>query len=547
MTTERHGSGGDGMAGEDRDRRTTVPPVQQQRDEAGLPADDARGPVEAPGGHWVVRHRYWLLAGVVTALVTIQTLNGQWSTDMWEHVAVVRELIAEPVDPQHPQVLSDATHPGFSPYTVVLGVIGGVLDLSALTVLSVAAVVNVVLLLVALRALVVEATANQRAPFWALMFVLLLWGLRPYRYSGFYNLNSIGFVAPYPSTFATAVAFATLVAALRYARSGRTACLVTIAVGTAIVVLVHPLSAPWFGVALLAVGARLWPDRAHLAKYVAAGVAGLALCLLWPYFSVVDLVRDSSELEALNEAMYSGVLLRIFPVLLGLVVVARRWRADRLDPLALWLAGSSVLYAIGAVTDNTSFGRSLAFLVVVLATALADGVGRLEADPARRGASARWSALALAGLLVLGLITTRGGLVRMVPEPLLPVSLRDSDELVRPDERYAFLEDLVGDTDVVIGARPSDDRVVPAIAGRALSLGVVRPFVDDADARLRARAAFFDPATSAAERAEIVERYSADFALLHRGNPANEQVLDQLVEDGATIVHDDDGLVLVEL
>ena len=48
------------------------------------------GPVPAPEGPWPVRHRYLLLATAVTVLTSIQTANGQWSSDMWEHVAVVR-------------------------------------------------------------------------------------------------------------------------------------------------------------------------------------------------------------------------------------------------------------------------------------------------------------------------------------------------------------------------------------------------------------------------------------------------------------------------
>jgi hypothetical protein len=156
-------------------------------------------PVGAPAGPWIVRHRYLVLATVVTVLCTIQTANGQWSTDMWEHVAVVRGLIDDPFSATHPLKLLD------TPYTVTLGVLGRLSGVSAITMLSVAAVANVVLLLVGLRLFVIEATENRRAPFWALVFLLLLWGLSPYRFSGFFDLNSIGFVLPYPSTFATGI------------------------------------------------------------------------------------------------------------------------------------------------------------------------------------------------------------------------------------------------------------------------------------------------------------------------------------------------------
>jgi alpha-1,6-mannosyltransferase len=111
-------------------------------------------------------------------------------------LAVVREVIANPLDPAHPQVLSAATHPGYSPYTVAIGVVARWSGANALAALAVAAVVNVALTLAALHLFVIRVTDNRRAPFWMLPFALTLWGFAPYRYSGFLGLNSIGFVAP---------------------------------------------------------------------------------------------------------------------------------------------------------------------------------------------------------------------------------------------------------------------------------------------------------------------------------------------------------------
>ncbi len=522
----------------------TVPSVPSVRP----PADSILGPVGPPTGSWPARHRYALLALIVTVLTGIQTLNGQWSSDMWEHVAVVRELIAHPFDPNHPLVLSDAAHPDFSPYTVVLGMVGHLLGVGAVTVLSVAGVVNVVLLLVALRLLVIEVTGNERAPFWALLFTLALWGASPYRYSGFYSLNSIGFVAPYPSTFATAVAFGTLVAALRFARTGERRRLVAVSLGTAVVVLVHPLSAPWFALAMAAVALSRQRDLRAIAWFGGVGAVGVGLCLVWPYYPLVDLVNSSADLESLNQTMYSSVVPRILPALLGLAVVVRRSRADHLDLLGLFLAGSAGLYLLGALSDNTSFGRSLAFVVVVLHIALADGVARFEAGATLADASrgARVGVGVIGFLLLVGLVTTRAGLVRMVPEALLPASIRGSDELVRPDDRYRFLVGPVGPTEVVAAATPSDNRIIPALTGRSLALAVPRPFVTDADARKRAQRRFFDPATSAHRRAEIQDEFQVRFALLHI-DEAGRALLRILTAGGATVVHRDDELVLVEL
>ena len=154
-----------------------------------------------------------------------------------------------------------------TPYTVSLGLIGRGLGVSAVTILSLAAIANVILLLVALRLFVIEATDNRRAPFWALVFVLLLWGFSPYRYSGFFNLNSIGFVLPYPSAFATAIALLTLTAALRAMGGWRWPFLVAVAAGIATVVLVHPITGAWLAVALVGVGV----SRARVVRATGSG------------------------------------------------------------------------------------------------------------------------------------------------------------------------------------------------------------------------------------------------------------------------------------
>ena len=115
--------------------------------------------------------------------------------------------------------------------------------------------------------------------------------------------------------------------------------------------------------------------------------------------------------------MYRDVALRLFPALIGVWVVWRRFRADRRDLLGVLLVGGLAIYAYGFVRDEYSYGRSLALMVLVLDVAAADGVARLERG-FRWGRVSRWlrvAAVALGGFLVLGLVEARGGLVRMVP------------------------------------------------------------------------------------------------------------------------------------
>lgn len=507
------------------------------------------GPVDPPERPWALRHRYALLAAVVTVLTGLQTVNGQWSSDMWQHVAVVRELIARPFDPTNPQVLADAAHPGFSPYTVVLGIVGGVTGADAVTVLSIAAVVNVVLLLVAFRVFVIELTQNRRAPFWALVFVLALWGWSPLRFSGFFGLSSIGFVAPYPSMFATALALWVLVAMSRLTRDGRPHHLVVIAAGTAVVVIVHPLSGAWLVASLVVLAVVHLRDRRAWIGLVLAGTATVALCLLWPYYSVVALVLEGDEYDTTNRSMYTNIVARLLPTLLGLVVVVRRFRADRADRLGLLLAVGVLIYAGGWVTGHLAFGRSLALVVLVLDVALADGVGRIEATLRRGAVPGRVVAggIGLGALLLVGVAASSSGLVRMVPPSLLPPSVRGSDELVRPDERYAVLADVVGPTDVVVGSTDRDDLVIPAIAGRTVRVGWATPFIADQEQRRDDAEAIVDPATAADRRAELLERHDVRFVVVHPSTDDGRDLLRALEASGATIAARTDDLAVVRV
>ncbi|MEJ7582504.1 MAG: hypothetical protein WKF43_00160 [Acidimicrobiales bacterium] len=232
-------------------------------------------------------HRYLILSGVVVVALAIQTFNQQWSSDMWQHVSVVRELQAHLVDPDHPLLVGSEAHPFYSPYTVAVGALARIAGLSAITALSVAALANLVLFLAALHLAVVALTERPRAPFWALLFTLLLWGIVPWRWSGYLNANSIGFGLPYPSMFAAGVSLLGFTAMIRLCRRPDPLVALGLAACVAVVALTHPLTSGALIIGLLAIalsskGVRSVPTMLALGG---AGMLVVVLVLLWPYYS----------------------------------------------------------------------------------------------------------------------------------------------------------------------------------------------------------------------------------------------------------------------
>jgi hypothetical protein len=476
-------------------------------------------PVDASSS-WFVRWRYWILCGVVVLAVASQTRNEQWTTDMWMHAAAVREFAMRPFDPGDPVISAVHDSAWLNPYAWVVGRLAALFDGDALTALSIAAVVNVGLVLVAFRAFVIELTSNRRAPFYALLAVLLLWGPRAWRWSGVIHADAIGYVAPYPSMLALALMLFVLTIASRLARSGVQIDdwwrLVAIGVGVLLVGLIHPPT----GVVLAVVGSVLvlcrlrpwsWPTLGWMAL---AAVVGVGVATLWPFFPLFDL-SPGGFYKASDELFYQSVPQRIFPALLGLVVVYRRSRADWRDPMA-WLVGAAVvLYGIGYWGG---IGRPIIFAVLVLHIAVGDGLGRMEAAWSAHAGVTRWQqvyALACAVLAIAGLVFLRAGPARMIPDEVRPSGLVADADVERVSDTYDPLVDII---DGVVLATETPSIELPAFAGKLVSSSFwENPLAaDDVAARRRVTDRFFDRSATDDVRRRIIDEYGAQWIALSR-------------------------------
>jgi hypothetical protein len=458
---------------------------------------------------------YLALAAVLVVAMVGHTVNESWAApDFWVHLGAVREFADHPLDPGNPLVVGNDADPYLSPYTWVLGAISRVSGVDGISVLAAAGLANLVLLLAGLYRLVTTLSTRRLAPPLALIFTLLAWGVSPWRWSGFFNANSIGTVLPLASTFAAALAFVGLSGTLRWLRSGARAELALVGVTTPLIITCHPFTATWtaaLGLGFVAATADRRNRRRVVAlAVVATGAAGLAVA--WPFYALADLPGTASVFEASNAAIFRDVLPRTFLALPGLVAIWLRRRRGGRDPINLGFVAVTAMFTVAWILDRPTLGRALPAVMLMLHVTLADLVaGEVE----ERGEGRRRSAAIVAAsvAVAIGIGGTAAGLVRALPRDFLPGGVGDRAELQSLVGKYRPIGERIPRDDVIVASAPLALGSAE-VSGKTVAPSAPAPFVADVTQRRRATATILDPeATGAARRLEL-DRYDVDWLVL---------------------------------
>ena len=469
--------------------------------------------------------RYALLLAAIGALLGARSLGASWIGDFWIYAATVGELAVRPFHPVNPLLGGGYAFAFHSPYLVALGLVARITGAQPVDVLVAQGLVNLALLAAALYAFVATWVRRPPAAFYALLFLLLLWGRDPWSFSGFFHLRSLAYVLPYPSTFAAAVALGTLAAFARLADAPKAWVPLVVAVG-ALLFAVHPVTALFLWVGLFAWSLGAPRSRVHWMLFAAAAAAGFGLALAWPLVPMRELwFGQLARVHEGNDSMYDGPLARIAPALLGLPVLVLRLRRDRRDPLAIATLLLGLLVVYGGITGAWTYGRLIApaviLLQVALAGALADAERRLEGRPLLRLALPA----VLAALLLAGSWTALGAVVREARNPGDRLWLR-------------FLAQRVGRDDVVMTDRDTC-WYVPAFAGRVVAYPMQLPFVPDHAERLEAVGRFFEPGATESERRALLARYRVAYVLVPKHHfPDRPELRAELQALGPTVYSD---------
>lgn len=476
-----------------------------------------------------------IVAGGTLAVCALYAWRGYFSSDFWEHAAVVRELSVRPMSPTHPLLAIDAPHAYASPYLLAVGLAARVTGASATLALALAGVVNILLLVLALRRFLVRLLPEgEAAAPYALLFMLFLWGKDPWLWSGFFHSGFIGFGASYPSTFATAAMFLCLSLLLDALDRPRPLVLVGIGVLVALCVVTHPPTAMVLvvGLAALFFGRVESGFIATAAILLAVVAAGVAVALAWPYFPVLSLLTSQpAEFHKAAAVFYDNVPAQVWPVMLASPVLAWRLRRDRRDPLVLFVVVLAAIYAIGDITGKYGLGRVIAFIAVSVQIALGAAVAGWESRlPPKRA----WLAPAAVLTVVLGFaVYNRSELRRIVrPEHQVWPEVKGILAPVRPGE--------------VVLADSRTSYMVPVLTGgRVVAWRHPVYWVPDRADRRQAQTRFFGEAGDD-ERRAVIARYHVRWILLNRRevqlSPGEERRLLAL----GCVVADRDSLVLLD-
>jgi hypothetical protein len=486
-----------------------------------------------------VPRSYLVVAGALVAVLIVQTLNRQWSGDWYLHAAAVRELAAHPFSPHHPLVLTHDPDPDLSPYQLALGLVVRFTHLDAVWVMALAGIVNLVAFLVVLPIFVSGFTKQRQAATWTLVFALVLWGVDPWRWSGYLNLNSIGFGLPYPSMAATVLALVMLILLQHWCRHPSLAPAILIGVVAATMALIHPPTALMgvVGGAAILISERRRLHAGEMAQLAVAGFVALLLVALWPLYPFFSLLGNSGVYDAENAGIYQSVLLRVILLLLAAPALWLRWKKNPTDPLVLFAIGGAVVFLLGEVSGHSSFGRTLPLTALAAQVALADLVSERVAAGERR------VGYAAGAVAVLGLLLSASVLPRFVPRVALPSSVASRSDLAATTDGWGFLH-VIPSHDVVAVQRQDARAAEPAFGGKTVSPGYPAAFVDDQKQRRRDELEIF-ATTDPAQRTRLLDQYGVHWLLVttrFARDPAHRAIMSL-----GDVVHRDSQYTLLRL
>lgn len=505
--------------------------------------------------NWVSNYRYSLLVLFLLLQVSAFCLQGIWVEDFWEHSAAVTEFTRNGLRPSHPQLALDAPHTFLNPYSFTIGLLASSLKVDVIAALATVGVMNFALFCWGLRSFVATQCRNQeetsKVSFYALLFILFLWGAHPWPYSGFFNFQILLFNLPYPSTFIGGLSLLTLGYVGQRCGELRTLQWIGLALIVCLALLTHPLTAQFLVIGL--VGQVIFTKHSsygQLLKILIICALSIGLAALWPFYPFLELLRGAGAVYDLsNGTMYYHFLPRVWPFIFLSPLIA--WAITRREHRVLLFIFicTSVIYIFGFYTHKYSYGRIISYTVMVLQICCALMAYKFE----NRLSGSRWHALPLYRLCMVSLLVGLSFFpLKSSVNRLLTAA--NSVRLDRPIfnqvsyKEFSILRDSIPKGSTVF-ANLDVSWLLPSFDAKVVAADHPLAFIPDAEQRRQDILKFFSTNTSIGARLELLLKYNADYLLIDKKSDENwQQIFQPFRKDSnSNVTFEDNRFLLIAL
>ena len=468
---------------------------------------------------------FWICGLVFYGAIAAQAATGhfldQSSRDIWQHLAALKALIADPIHPVNPFIPTNDSSRHFQPYWVSVALLARLLGWNEWQAYAFASFLSAGVLLGGIYTFGREFYRDRRGPL-ALLAAMALGWIFPIEHTGYHSPSALLDGFAYPATFLIGLSLVLWALVIRALAKPRLA--LVIAPLGALMFATHQLGA---GIGFILAGwlALLWPNVSFRNRAAALGAIaiGLAASALWPYFNPFGAVlRTGNTRWTGGPDFYGAVFLvtALVPQAAGLIGL--------LHPDFRRSAGA-VLAAFGTYTALFLLGLAGVLIatrfLMPAVLMLHIGLGALLLVVARR-----WKdysdrrRLALFGLGA-AVVSTFAITSSIWFNRHAQIARRDGS-----DAAYAMA--LTRDIPDMQPVAVYDVAVWPVIATgqRAVSEPWPEPGIADLAQRQAATETLFDPTLSRDARVALAQRWGVRTLIMHRKGALRRKMPAHLIE-----------------
>ena len=481
---------------------------------------------------------FFIASSILFLFEAAKIARNEWGGDFWTHSAVVHELSFHLLNPKNPIIKSDIPHAFYSPYSLLVASFASLAHINTIRALEIFAYFNLAFFLFSFYLFTksIFKEHHQLLACAGLVLMLLFWGADPPGWSGFYHFIVLKDVSPYPSTFAMSLSF--LVLSILLGRPSLTFLQsVSVIILNGVILISHPTTFVFLFFSTIALyrSFHSLSIQGTLAKTAVLMIPSLLLCLLWPYFNIIDLFTgDNAIFHQESKILYQDIPGKVWPAAAALPALIF-FKKDRvLNFLSLAIGIILLVYVAGYLTGKYGLSRLLSPIMIYAHLLISYFLFYLFKTNIKFFKVYLLSCLAG---LILCMYINRVSLIRTL-------------DLLKPTQthyysRYAFLQKIVNRYDLILSDTNSN-QYIPTFSGKVIAFKTPLYWVNDIKERKVSVISFFNPSTSDTLRQIIINKYQPDYLLIDQASGLTDSTLLWLKRNGRA-VYTEDELLLITL